>query len=143
MNADFAPDLHAGKAAAYPCADETRAIIGCAFEVLNELGHGLQEKIYENALCAEFQLRQIPYEQQRRFEVLYKSQPVGEFVPDLLVFDRVVVDTKTIDRLTEHERGKMLNYLRITRLPVGLLLNFKHARLEFERVILSTADRHR
>lgn len=143
MNADEAPDLQAGKADAYPCAEETRVIIGCAFEALNELGHGLHEKIYENALCAEFRLRGIIYEQQRRFEVRYKTELVGEFVPDLLVFGRVVVDTKTIDRLTEHERGKMVNYLRITRLPVGLLLNFKHSRLEFERIILSTADRRR
>ncbi|MFN0067833.1 MAG: GxxExxY protein [Limisphaerales bacterium] len=140
MNADQAPVLHTGKADAYPCSPETHAIIGCAFEVLNELGQGLNEKLYENALCVEFRRRGIAYDQQRRFEVLYKAEPVGEFIPDLIAFGKVVVDAKTIDRLTDHERGRMLNYLRITRLPVGLLLNFKHARLEFERLVLSTAD---
>lgn len=143
MNADQAPDLHAGKADAYPCSQETHAVIGCAFEVLNELGHGLHEKLYENALCVEFRRQRIAYDQQRRFEVLYKTESVGEFIPDLIAFGQVVVDAKTIDRLTDHERGQMLNYLRITRLPVGLLLNFKHARLEFERVVLSTADGRR
>jgi GxxExxY protein len=143
MDADEQPDLHAGRADAYPCKDETHAIIGCAFEVLNELGHGLVEKCYENALVVEFRRRGIPFEQQPRFEVLYKSERVGEFVPDLVVFRAVVADPKVVDRITDHERGQMLNYLKITRLPVGLILNFKHARLEWERVVLTPADKLR
>ena len=123
----------------YPCKEETHAIIGCAFEVLNELGHGLNEKLYENALVVEFKARGITFEQQRRFEVLYKGEHVGEFIPDLIANGKVVVDTKCIERITDHERGQMLNYLRITRLSVGLLLNFKHSKLEFERMVLSTA----
>jgi len=54
----------------------------------------------------------------------------------LIAFGSVIVDTKVIDHITDHERGKMLNYLRITKLRVGLILNFKHARLEWERVVL-------
>ncbi|MGA9777060.1 MAG: GxxExxY protein [Limisphaerales bacterium] len=57
--------------------------------------------------------------------------------PDLIAFGKVVVDAKCIDQITDHEHGQMLNYLRITRLPVGLILNFKHAKLEFERIVLS------
>jgi len=143
MNADSQPDLHAGRADLYPCREETHAIIGCAFEVLNELGHGLNEKCYENSLVVEFKLRQIAFDQQRHFEVLYKREHVGEFVPDLIAFDTVVVDGKVIDRITDVERGKMLNYLRITKLPVGLSLNFKHPRLEWERIALTTADGRR
>jgi GxxExxY protein len=101
-------DLHAS-ATDYALKAETHAIIGCAFDVLNELGHGLHEKIYENALVVEFKLRGIAFDQQRRFEVLYKTQFVGEFVPDLIAFGQVVIDTKTIDRIGEIERGKMLN----------------------------------
>jgi GxxExxY protein len=130
MNADDFPDLDAGKAEAYPCKEETRVIIGCAFDVLNELGHGLNEKLYENSLVVEFKRRGIAFDQQRRFEVLYKGEHVGEFIPDLIAFGKVAVDTKTIGRITDHERGQMLNYLRITKLPVGLILNFKHAKLE-------------
>ncbi len=54
--------------------------------------------------------------------------------------EKLIVDTKTIDRITDHERGQMLNYLRITTLPLGVILNFKHARLEWERLVL-TRDR--
>ena len=100
-------------------------------------GHGLHEKIYENCLCVEFRLRGISYNQQERHQVLYKGELVGEYIPDLVVQYQLIVDTKTIDRITDHERGQMLNYLRITALPVGIILNFKHARLEWERLVLS------
>jgi GxxExxY protein len=70
------------------------------------------------------------------FDVLYKGHKVGLFIPDLIAFDTVVVDTKVIDRITDHERGLMLNYLRITKLRVGVILNFKHAKLEWERIVL-------
>ena len=62
---------------------------------------------------------------------------MGEYVPDLVVQQTLIVDTKTIDRITEHERGQMLNYLRITTIAVGIILNFKHARLEWERLVLT------
>jgi len=111
-------------------------MVGCAIEVLNILGHGLLEKPYENALVVEFRLRQIPFRQQPAFDVLYKNQRVGTFVPDLIAFDSIIVDTKVIDRITDHERGLMLNYLQITKLRVGLILNFKHRKLEWERIVL-------
>src|SRR5262245_41483751 len=112
--------------------DEVYQIVGCAMDVLNEIGHGLVEKIYENALVVEFKLREIAFEQQRHFPVSYKGVQVGEFIPDLITHGAIVVDTKVIDRVTDHERGQMLNYLRITKLRVGVLLNFKHAKLEWE-----------
>jgi len=115
---------------------EVFQIIGCAIEVLNTLGHGIVEKPYENALVVEFGLRQIPFKQQPAFDVLCKGQKVGAFVPDLIVFDSIVVDTKVIDRITDHERGLMLNYLRITNFRVGVILNFKHRKLEWERIVL-------
>lgn len=117
--------------------DEVFAVVGCAIEVLNIRGHGLHEKIYENCLCVEFRHRGIPYLQQQRHVVLYKGEVVGEYIPDLITHSTLIVDTKTIDRITDHERGQMLNYLRITGIEVGLLLNFKHARLEWERIVLS------
>ena len=76
--------------------DEVFQIIGCAIEVLNTLGHGIVEKPYENALVVEFALRQIPFKQQPAFDVVYKGQRVGVFVPDLVVFDSIVVDTKVL-----------------------------------------------
>src|SRR4029453_13730863 len=107
---------------------EVFQIVGCAIEVLNTLGHGLLEKPYENALVVEFGLRKVPFGQQPSFDVLYKGQKIGVFVPDLIAFDSVVVDTKVIDRITDHERGLMLNYLRITQLRVAIILKLKHAK---------------
>jgi GxxExxY protein len=105
--------------------DEVFQIVGCAIEVLNTLGHGIVEKPYENALVVEFGLRKIPFRQQPAFDVLYKGQQVGLFVPDLIAFGSI-----------DHERGLMLNYLRITGLGVGVILNFKHRKLEWERIVL-------
>lgn len=116
--------------------DEVFAIVGSAMEVLNGLGHGLHEKPYENALVVEFGLRNIRFQQQRQFDVLYKGHKVGLFVPDLIAFDAVVVDTKVIERITDVERGQVLNYLRITKLRVGVILNFKNPKLEWERLVL-------
>src|SRR6266496_4257435 len=104
--------------------NEVFQIVGCAIEVLNTLGHGLLEKPYENALVVEFDLRKIPFRQQPTFDILYKGQKVGLFIPDLIAFESIVVDTKVIERITDHERGLMLNYLRITCLRVGMILNF-------------------
>ena len=115
---------------------EVFQIVGCAMEVLNTLGHGLLEKPYENALAVEFGLKGIPFKQQPRFDVIYKSVRVGEYCPDLIVFDLIVVETKTIDRITDLELGQILNYLKITQLRVGLILNFKRPQLEWERLVL-------
>lgn len=136
MDTDARPDLRRGGEQPYILKAETERIIGFAFEVLNEIGHGLHEKIYENALTVLFKQNGVAFEQQRRFPVLFRGAEVGEFIPDLIVFGSVVVDPKVIDHITDFERGKMLNYLRITKLRVGLLLNFKKPRLEFERVVL-------
>ena len=116
--------------------DETHQIIGCAFEVLNTLGHGLLEKPYENALAVEFGLKQVPCQQQARFPVIYKTVKVGEYIPDLIVYNKIVVDTKIIEKIGSNEKAQIVNYLKITGFRVGLLLNFKHPKLQWERIIL-------
>jgi GxxExxY protein len=62
---------------------------------------------------------------------------VGEFIPDLIAHEKIIVETKTIDRITDIERGQVLNYLCVTKLPLGLIINFKNPRLEWERDVLS------
>jgi GxxExxY protein len=91
----------------------------------------------------EFGPRSIPYRQQPRFDVIYKAVKVGEYVPDLIVFDQIVVEAKTIERIGDAELGQMLNYLKVTGLPLGLILNFKHPRLEWKRVILEKTANER
>jgi len=136
MDTDERTDLRRGGESKLVLKAETEKIIGFAFEILNEVGHGLNEKIYENSLTVLFKQNGLAFDQQRRFPVLFRGVEVGEFVPDLIAFGSVIVDTKVIDRITDHERGQMLNYLKITKLRVGLILNFKKARLEFERIVL-------
>ena len=115
---------------------EVGMVLDSAFEVHRVLGHGLLEKPYENALVPEFELRDIQFVQQPRFPLDYKGRLVGEFVPDLIAFDSIVVDTKTIDHIGDVEIAQMLNYLRLTKLRVGFIINFKHRRLETRRIIL-------
>jgi GxxExxY protein len=121
----------------YALEDQTYAIIGAAIEVLKELGHGIHEKPYENTLAVELGLRRISCEQQTRFDVIYKSARVGEYVPDLIASGKIIVHAKVIDRITNHERGQMINYLRITRLPLGLIFNFRYSKLQWERFALT------
>ena len=116
--------------------NEVFQVVGCAMEVLNTLGHGFLEKPYENALVVELGLKGIPFKQQPHYDIIYKRILVGEYIPDLIVFDQIVVDAKTIDRITDLERGQILNYLKITHLRVGLLLNFKRPTLQWERLVL-------
>ncbi|MFM2197753.1 MAG: hypothetical protein RLZZ505_1185 [Verrucomicrobiota bacterium] len=124
----------------YPCKEETDTIIGCAFAVLNDIGHGYHEKPYENSMVVEFEYRGIPYLQQPRYPIMYRDKQVAEYIPDLIAFGKVIIDTKVIERITDHEIGQMLNYLKTTGLPVRLILNFKNSKLEFRRVIASTQN---
>lgn len=114
-------------------------IVGCAMRVHREVGRGLREKTYERALCVEFRHTQLAFLQQASFPVFYRGEQIDEFIPDLVVEDRVVVDTKCIAAITDVERGQMLNYVRITGIKVGLLLNFTPASLEWERIVLDSS----
>lgn len=136
MNTDERPDLRVGGDSRLFFKTETEKIIGFAFEVLNGVGHGFHEKVYENSLIVLLKRNAIAFDQQRRFGILFQDIEVGEFIPDLIAFGSVIVDVKVIDRITDYERGQMLNYLRITKLRVGLILNFKKPRLEWERIVL-------
>jgi len=118
--------------------EEVYKLVGCAIEVRRGVGHGFHEKPYENALVVECGLQGIPIFQQPRYTISYKETDVGEYVPDLVAFNQVVVDAKVIEAIKDHERGQMMNYLRITRLKVGVIFNFKHAKLEWERMVLDT-----
>lgn len=114
---------------------ETGEILNCAFEVSNVLGHGLLEKPYENALAVEMGFRGIPYEQQSRFDVVFKDVVVGEYIPDLIAFGKIIVEVKTIETISDRELGQVINYLKITDFEVGLIINFKHAKVTWKRVV--------
>jgi len=116
--------------------DESEALIGCAMRVHNELGYGFHEKPYENALVVEFQRQKIEHAQQPSFDIAYQGVKVGKYIPDLIAYRKIIIDTKAIDKIGDLEIGQMLNYLKITCLKLGYIINFKHPRLQWKRVIL-------
>ena len=122
--------------AEYPEQVLTGKIVGCAMALHNEIGHGLREKTYERALCIELKNTDLSYSQQEEFPVFYRDEKVDTYVPDLIVEQGVIVDTKTVETISDAEIGQMLNYLRIAVVEVGLIMNFKYPKLQFKRVVL-------
>jgi GxxExxY protein len=114
----------------------TQDIIGAAFDVHNTLGCGLLEKVYENALAHELALRQHVVTSQKEFGVSYKGKDMGTYYADLVVDDSVVVEVKSVSALEDVHRAQLLNYLRISGIRVGLLLNFARSKLKFERLVV-------
>lgn len=112
----------------------TEIIIGCCYEVYNSLGYGFLEKVYENALCVELKQKKIKVEQQKKLTVFYKEEIVGEYIADLIVDDRVVVELKTIEKLSQIHRSQVLNYIKATNKKLGLLINFSPVTVEVKRI---------
>ena len=102
----------------------TQRIIGCAIEVHRELGPGLLEATYEEALCIELADTGVSFVRQSGIPVFYKGRLIGEHRPDLVVEGRVVVEVKSVERLIGVHQAQLLVYMRLLGLPVGLLLNF-------------------
>jgi GxxExxY protein len=112
----------------------TEKIIGAAHRVLFALKPGLDEKLYERALVIELTQQGLRCEVQRRFDVHYEGHLIGTLVPDLIVEDMVIVDTKVATVFNDTHLAQMLGYLNITGLKTALILNFKHATLGIKRV---------
>lgn len=107
----------------------THAIIAAAITVHKELGPGLLEKIYENALCIEFSRRGIRYERQKRFQVRYQGKIVGELFADLVVEGRVVLELKAVKEVANIHKAQLLAYLIAARIKTGLVINFNAERV--------------
>lgn len=113
----------------------SHSIRGSAMTVLNTLKPGLDEKIYERALKIELIKRGHCVESQRRFPVFYDGQEVGTLIPDLIVDALVIVETKVVVAFHDTHVAQMIGYLAITELRLGLLLNFRFARLTSKRIV--------
>jgi GxxExxY protein len=129
INADKNPMIH---------EEVSGKIIGAAMAVLNELGPGLDEKIYERALVIELRKRGGVVDQQRTFSVHYSGELVGTLVPDLIVDGLVIADPKVVEAFNDTHVRQMIGYLAITKLKLALLLNFKHAKLQWKRIVRET-----
>ena len=113
----------------------SQQIIGCAFAVHNVLGSGFLEKVYENALCIEFEKNGLDFEAQKSVNVYYDKKIVGEFTPDVLVAGKIILELKSAKAITEAHQAQCINYLKATGLPICLLINFGRERVELKRFI--------
>ena len=110
-------------------------VIGCAFEVANVLGCGFLEKVYQNALLLEISRCGLQAEKEKLIQVRYKDQIVGEYFADILVDKTIVIEIKAVKELNEIHQAQLLNYLRATKLPLGLLINFATPRIQIKRML--------
>ncbi len=110
-------------------------IIGAAYTVLNDLGCGFLEKVYENALSHELRKQGMIAMQQPELLVHYDGVVVGVYRPDILVGSSIIVDVKTVKAIGDAELAQVLNYLKATGLRVALVLNFSKPKLEIKRVV--------
>lgn len=109
----------------------TYKVIGCAMEVHKHLGPGLLESVYEAALCREFELQGIPYIRQFPIQVRYKDTVISnDLRVDLIVYDSIVVELKSVDKLAPIHCKQTLTYMRLLRIKKGLLINFNEAVLK-------------
>ena len=108
----------------YKHAETTELILKCFYNVYNQLGYGFLEKVYENALYFELKSMGLFVEKQKRINVFYKEQLVGEYYADLIVSDSVIIEIKAAESLCEEHEFQLINYLKATEIEIGLLLNF-------------------
>ena len=114
----------------------TGEVIDSAYNVHNTLGCGLLEKVYENSLARELELRGRKVSLQKEFKVIYRKKEVGIYYADLVVDDKVIVEVKAVEKIDDIHRAQLLNYLRISGLRVGLIINFAKPKLKYERFIV-------
>ena len=116
--------------------DEVYAIIGAAMDVYNHLGSGFSEAIYQEALEIESDLRKLPNNPQQEIYIAYKGVKMKQFFkPDFIYYDKIIAEIKAMDRLTSREEAQLLNYLKATGFPVGVLINFgRENDLEWKRL---------
>jgi GxxExxY protein len=111
------------------------AVVGAAYEVSNTLGAGFLEKVYERALVNELALRGISSRPQVPFQVNYKGQIIAEYIADLVVDGRLLVEIKCVNTLGNGHLAQCLNYLRASGLSLALLINFQHSKVVWLRVV--------
>ena len=112
---------------------ELYAIIGAAMEVQNELGMGFLELVYHDALNIELGLRGIPFETEKPIAINYKGKPLERtYKADLVCYDQIVVELKSVEKLKAEHTAQLLNYLKATGLPMGVLINFGERPLRYK-----------
>jgi GxxExxY protein len=122
-----------------PYADEGYALVGAAYAVHKEMGGGLLEEVYQESLEIELGFRGIPFQSQQSLNIFYKDQPLKKtYIPDLVAFNAIIVGLKAVLSITPEHEAQLLNYMRITKQPIGYFINFAPIdRLVWKRFLLS------
>ena len=115
-------------------------ILKCAQNVSHGMGAGFLEKVYENALCIELTQAGIPFQRQQQFAISYKGENVGNYIADIVVDVRLLIELKALSGFSKEHDAQVMNYLKATGLTVGLLLNFGVARLGNRRIVWNYDD---
>ena len=114
----------------------TYEIIGAAIEVHNELGSGFLEAVYQEALEIEFKKRNVSYEAQPFIDIFYKRMKLEKkYQPDFICFNEIIIELKALNQLSGKEESQIINYLKVTKLKVGLLINFGTEKLQYKRYV--------
>ncbi len=116
-------------------SDITEKIIGCAYNVYNSLGYGFLESVYEKCMMIELKEANLQVEAQKPITVKYRDFVVGDFVADILVEDKIIVELKSVTQVVTAHEAQLVNYLIATDKPVGLLLNFGPSKVEVKRKV--------
>jgi GxxExxY protein len=111
-------------------------IVELALEVHNELGCGFLEKVYENAMMFLLNREKIPARQQAPTNVYFQKNVIGEYFADILVDNKLILELKTVDAITDVHKAQTLNYLRATGFRLGIILNFGKPHFEYKRLVL-------
>ena len=111
----------------------TKSVIGCAFEVINELGSGFLESVYEKALLLALLQKGLSAVSQHPIKVLFRGECVGEFFADIFVEGKVILELKAVKSIAPEHQAQIINYLKATGIEVGLLINFGNPNLEYKR----------
>lgn len=118
--------------------DEAYRINGTLYEVHKQLGVGLHEKVYQEALAIEFRLRDIPFEREKRFDVYYKDLKLNaQYIADFVCYDKIILELKAVSELTDVHKAQVRNYLTISNYQLGILCNFNELYMEPVRILNS------
>ena len=117
-----------------PHSDISEKVIGCCFEVMKELGSGFLENIYKNALFRAMKQKDLNVLAEQMFEVVFRKHKIGKYVADLIVENLVIVELKCCKTLLPEHQAQLINYLKASNKPVGLLVNFGNTKLEYKRL---------
>jgi GxxExxY protein len=111
------------------------AIVGCAYDVFNELGGGLKEKVYQNGMAVCFRIKKIKFTEQLPFQIKFKEETVGSRFLDFLVDDKIIVELKRGKHFTKGHFDQVMEYLKFSKLKLAILINFASDTVYFKRIV--------